>query len=236
MEMLPLFTDAGVAPDGGNDYGAPCARPDIEPSSAYRYGCRCPRCVRWKSRTRAQEMAAGLVGPPVCKIDGCNNPKRRVSGAKYCEEHATSLNYRLTGKQYRPTHTCIGCGRDYQGKYAGATQSTYKVCPPCRQRSTALLARARLHGVPPEVVARWLTDPLCDLCSSPLYLGKGRGGSQGFCIDHDHAHCDGITGCAECVRGLLCNRCNTRLGAYEALARDVGLGAVAGYLQEASFK
>jgi len=27
-------------------------------------------------------------------------------------------------------------------------------------------------------------------------------------VDHDHRHCPGKHGCAECVRGLLCNACN----------------------------
>ena len=30
-------------------------------------------------------------------------------------------------------------------------------------------------------------------------------------MDHDHAHCPGLKGCATCVRGMLCNRCNNLL-------------------------
>jgi len=33
-------------------------------------------------------------------------------------------------------------------------------------------------------------------------------------IDHDHRHCPGREGCALCVRGLLCGRCNSLLGAF----------------------
>lgn len=31
-------------------------------------------------------------------------------------------------------------------------------------------------------------------------------------VDHDHACCPGEYGCADCFRGLLCNRCNVALG------------------------
>lgn len=33
-------------------------------------------------------------------------------------------------------------------------------------------------------------------------------------VDHDHRHCPGATGCRECIRGLLCGRCNTALGRF----------------------
>lgn len=60
----------------------------------------------------------------------------------------------------------------------------------------------------------------CGICREPF--GDGR-----ICIDHDHACCpvsaDGRSrSCGECVRGLLCVRCNTWLGwmdKYGKLAR-----------------
>ena len=52
----------------------------------------------------------------------------------------------------------------------------------------------------------------CAICRVPFADEPGRRGS----IDHDHRHCPGKIGCAQCVRGVLCNGCNNIL----RLAKD----------------
>jgi hypothetical protein len=50
----------------------------------------------------------------------------------------------------------------------------------------------------------------CAMCLSSFEDG------QKVCIDHDHACCpDGKRSCGNCIRGLLCNDCNTALGQIE---------------------
>lgn len=46
-------------------------------------------------------------------------------------------------------------------------------------------------------------------CCKPIDL-DGIPGSWG--VDHDHSHCPGVRGCAQCIRGILCRGCNTALG------------------------
>jgi len=65
--------------------------------------------------------------------------------------------------------------------------------------------RRRTHGLTPaEVGALFVIQGgACALC--------GRLG-EALQVDHDHRHCAGREGCRQCVRGLLCPRCNTALG------------------------
>lgn len=55
----------------------------------------------------------------------------------------------------------------------------------------------------------------CAICGITAPTGK----RSNFDIDHDHRCCPGAYSCGECIRGLLCNRCNTLIGrASEDLA------------------
>lgn len=52
----------------------------------------------------------------------------------------------------------------------------------------------------------------CDLCERPLTFRTAR-------FDHDHACCGGANvrhspNCGKCLRGVLCNSCNTALGMF----------------------
>ena len=58
---------------------------------------------------------------------------------------------------------------------------------------------------------------LCAICFLPPWLCQGLG--KNLFADHDHSHCPPKRGggsCGQCIRGLLCSTCNTRLGQHEA--------------------
>lgn len=59
----------------------------------------------------------------------------------------------------------------------------------------------------------------CALCGA-LEHGRKYKGNISFSVDHDHKCCDTEYTCGKCVRGLLCNTCNTKIGAFENLFRD----------------
>jgi len=84
-------------------------------------------------------------------------------------------------------------------------------CATCRvaRRKAVSEARrltyvAKQYGLTPEQYKALLEacGGLCMICNRI----KARA------VDHDHAHCAGKTSCGECVRGLLCTRCNVYLG------------------------
>lgn len=91
-------------------------------------------------------------------------------------------------------------------------------CRPCE----ALRRRAKRYGVTPEDIEGmlWLQDDTCALCRKRLH--------GVFDVDHDHACCpptsDWRKSCGKCIRGLLCRRCNFRLGMLETASVE-SLGA-----------
>lgn len=50
----------------------------------------------------------------------------------------------------------------------------------------------------------------CNICNDELELF----GMNSYVVDHDHNCCPTIRPCGKCVRGLLCRKCNTGLGAF----------------------
>jgi hypothetical protein len=51
----------------------------------------------------------------------------------------------------------------------------------------------------------------CNVCGA----ATGSVTDRNLHVDHDHACCPGQRSCGDCVRGVVCNRCNTSVGLYE---------------------
>ena len=60
---------------------------------------------------------------------------------------------------------------------------------------------------------------VCAIC------GKQQEGGKALAVDHNHLCCSGSRACGKCVRGLLCNSCNTLL-AYAKDDKEVLAAAI----------
>lgn len=56
-------------------------------------------------------------------------------------------------------------------------------------------------------------DNCCAICGSDS-PGMRNGKELSFSVDHDHNCCPGKKSCGDCVRGLLCSKCNLALGLF----------------------
>lgn len=54
----------------------------------------------------------------------------------------------------------------------------------------------------------------CTICRSILRI-KGSNGQDKFQIDHDHKCCPSSKTCGNCIRSILCSRCNLVIGLME---------------------
>jgi len=255
VEQLNLLTDV-VVNDGqwtiGNlndqysNQRSLCRFPEFSPMTAYGYDCRCEGCV---AHRHSYYKHLRERGAPNCPIDGCNNPKIRGMGSKWCEEHTkikklcryencTNLKQKGSGRKYCVEHatmingqpvcmvTCQVCER----QATSIRDHRYReICTPCRQQNRKLIQNASSHKVPLVKVVSWIKQPNCDLCSRRFYLGAG-GSSHTFVIDHNHSCCRGNYSCGDCVRGLLCSQCNLSLGHLEKMIGLAGLEAVMLYI------
>lgn len=95
----------------------------------------------------------------------------------------------------------------------------------CKECGNAL-RRFRAFGLSTEQFAALITAQknACGICRGTFDEEGNR-----IYVDHDHSCCPGVKTCGRCIRGLLCNNCNSSLGWFKDSTQSI-LAAVA-YLQ-----
>lgn len=121
------------------------------------------------------------------------SPDKLDSYCKECRSAYGAAYYRKHKKQ----RFCVDCN-------VGVIEWRNR-CDSCKERYL-FNKNCMRHGITIEEYEAMFERQagVCAICSSDAKLT----------IDHDHTHCPGAFGCSECVRGLLCFKCNVGLGSF----------------------
>lgn len=174
----------------------------------FNYKKRCPKCKETKRQSdfyRANGKGDGYQ-------TYCKKCQYRGSGTR----KALYVKREELAKQ--GLRDCTGCKRElpfsefFKGRNHDGMTSRCRECvkvdyDPIVKRNGRLLRR---YGITVEQYQSLLgeQDGVCAGCLRPPEVSK----DGVLCVDHDHACCPGGRACGNCVRGLLCDDCNTSLG------------------------
>lgn len=166
-------------------------------------------------------------GWPYCSGGSCTNPVRtcqrcteefRVrhegAGHKYCASCTQRGAGAGNGANVRH---CAWCAKPAPPGPGGRAPGVWPyVCSGCIDPIRHIVGRLKAHHVSIERARALLSDPGCECCGVDL-VEKVRDKSTGriralLVVDHDHWCCPGQFSCGRCVRGLICNLCNTAAG------------------------
>lgn len=160
----------------------------------------CPSQVDTKGMCRAHYLKSRAEDAPECSLPGCAGRAFYADGL--CQSHYLRRRkgtndwdspIRVKGGQ-KPC-TVSGCPALARSK--GMCQDHYY--------------KSRKYGVSPDDLYKLETES-CGICAAPpVKTGKRH------VIDHDHQCCssDLRAYCGNCIRGVLCNRCNLGLGQFK---------------------
>lgn len=118
----------------------------------------------------------------------------------------------MTSEQTRRCMSRYGCGEyrplsDYHERDLNSPTRTELMCRQCRARNVYIGRHGMSQKQRDAIAAK---QGGCAICREP------EPGPKGWVIDHDHACCGPSKSCANCRRGVICQRCNMVLG----LVRD----------------
>lgn len=177
-------------------------------------------------RTRSRKALAKLVRKR-CATEGCTNWARMVQGAKYCEEHATCIDYNLTGQvpDSVTATTCVICHQPCTAHRRMGTTHRPPVCRDHQHLGQMLWRWRRRYNMTDEQMRDLIDDAVCWVCGDSLawrFHNLAKPEQDTVHVDHNHLCCRSETSCGNCIRGLAHQSCNLMIGQVERLAVRVG--------------
>ncbi len=164
-------------------------------------------------------MALGRPTMPsqkTCTFEGC---EKRHEAKGLCPGHyrqsmkGKPLVALRTTREPSDFKTCCACKRTLSlaefGRCSRARDGFRYNCKRCQSEAV----RRKKYGLTPEIWGLIFDQQgrRCRIC------GVAEPGGRGWSTDHDHGCCPGKNTCGQCVRGILCHRCNVHLGVYESV-------------------
>lgn len=128
---------------------------------------------------------SGTLPPKIRRECQVEGCERRHYARNYCESHYNLV--RTYDTDTRPRCVIPHCDR------AAVSRSA------CSRH----YGQMTLYAISAERLSELISEG-CDLCGDDTRLF----------IDHDHACCPGAKSCGKCVRGAICQHCNTGLGYF----------------------
>lgn len=108
-----------------------------------------------------------------------------------------------------PDYTCRACGENNPVQFYNTRTTAPTLCKKCKRTREQI----RVWGITYEELIQQFGDT-CNICQMPEKIIDHRTGEiHRLSVDHDHKCC--TSGCRSCIRGLLCRRCNYKLGQFE---------------------
>lgn len=171
---------------------------------------------------------SSMVLAAVCRFVPCGEPiyvkKDELCKSHYMQQwNGKPLTEITVKKKYvylfdeeNRLKECTKCGEvksfdefNYSPTGKANLQARCRICTRAYSKDRGSKLR---RGLTPEAYDALLEkqEGRCAICRTDTPGGHGR-----WHIDHDHKCCPGRTSCGECVRGLLCNHCNTGLGKFQ---------------------
>lgn len=168
-----------------------------------------------KELTPLKTAAKDLGRPAYCSVPGCSRPHKARGLCKAHNDQARKGQPLNDIKVYDPDRQC-----SYRGCEAKAVARDL-----CRTHVQWYYDATRKYGLTIDQYEAMeaAQGGVCAICGG-LNLNGRR-----LSIDHDHSCCPGNRSCGECVRGLLCSKCNFILGNADDNAER--LRAAASYLE-----